>query len=146
MAVQARTKLGKPTGRPSDYKDEYCQMMIDHCSQGLSFESFAGLIGIGKTTLYRWAEENETFRDAKDIAQQKCRLWWEKAGNQGLFMGGKDNPFNASVWVYSMKCRFRDTWTEKKEVELTGAIKSITPEEAQAELDFLKKQLKEEIE
>lgn len=100
-------------GRPSLYKPEYCQMLIDHMSSGLSFESFAGLIGVCRATVYNF-EKNQEFLDAKRVAFEKNRLFWEKVGIEGMFMGGKENPFNATVWVFNMKNRFN--WKDKTEV------------------------------
>ena len=99
-------------GRPSVYKPEYCQMLIDHMASGLSFESFAGLIGVCRATVYNF-EKHPEFLDAKKIAFERNRLFWEKVGVEGMFMGGKDNPFNATVWVFNMKNRFN--WSDKKE-------------------------------
>ena len=33
-------KERNPVGRPTKYKPEYCEMLIEHMSEGLSFESF----------------------------------------------------------------------------------------------------------
>lgn len=148
MAVskdETKRPRSEPFGRPTLYKPEYCQMLIDHCSEGLSFEAFAGLIGVAGSTLYEWAKANPDFSEAKSQAMQKCRLWWEKAGTQGMFMGGKDNPFNATIWVYNMKCRFRNEWTERKEIELKAEVSESTPEERQKRLSKLKKMMAEEV-
>jgi len=100
-------------GRPTLYKPEYCQMLITHMSEGLSFESFAGLVSVSRQTIYDWEKANPEFLDAKKLAMEKNRLFWEKVGVQGMFMGGKDNPFNSTVWIFNMKNRFN--WSDKKE-------------------------------
>lgn len=102
-----------PVGRPSDYKPEYCEMVIEHMAQGLSFESFAGVVSTSKPTLYSWAEKNEEFLNAKRIGTEKCRVFWEKAGIKGLFLG-KEEKFNAAVWVFNMKNRFG--WRDVQEI------------------------------
>jgi predicted DNA-binding protein YlxM (UPF0122 family) len=48
------------------YKSEYCDMLRSHCKNGLSFESFAGIIGVSRQSLYDWAEKHEDFKDAKE--------------------------------------------------------------------------------
>ena len=67
-------------GRPTDYKEEYCEMLIAHMSKGFSFESFAGVIGAAKQTIYNWLEANPEFMDAKNAAFEKSRLFWEGVG------------------------------------------------------------------
>jgi len=107
-----------PGGRPTLYDPKFCQMLIDHMAGGLSFESFAGVIGTCRDTLYNWAKEYSEFFDAKKQGFAKNRLYWEKAGNAGMYMGGKENPFNATVWIFNMKNRFG--WADR--TEQTGTI------------------------
>jgi hypothetical protein len=105
-------------GRPSEFKPEYCSELIKHMEEGLSFESFAGVVGCCKQTLYTWCENHPEFLDSKKKAFEKNRLFWEKVGVQGMFMGGNENPFNATVWIFNMKNRFN--WRDKQEVENIG--------------------------
>lgn len=103
-------------GRPTLYKPEYCQMLIDHMREGYSYESFSAIIKVARSTIYEWETNYVEFSDAKKLAVDECRLTWEKYGHQGMFMGGKDNPFQASIWIFQMKNRFN--WTDKKEVAI----------------------------
>lgn len=68
----------KGPGAPSKYRPEYCQQLIDHMSEGLSFESFAGVVKVGTTSLERWVEDHEEFRGAKKDGMERCRVWWER--------------------------------------------------------------------
>lgn len=117
-------------------------MLIHHMDKGYSFESFGGLVSVSKETLYNWVEKHEAFLYAKRIATQKCRLFWEKSGIDGLYdqiISDGDTKtvlkLNSAVWIYNMKCRFPDTWMEKAEVKNTHAIDS-------KELDAAKEQIK----
>lgn len=94
--------------RPSKYKPEFCQMLIQHSSAGHSFESFAALVGVSRDTLYSWEEKIPEFSDTKKRAWALSLYFWEQEGLKGLW--GKGN-FNSSVWIFNMKCRFgwRDT-------------------------------------
>lgn len=106
-------------GRPTKYRGEYCQMLIDHMGkQGLSFESFAGVIGVTRDTLYQWERKYKAFSDAKRHGLDANLLFWEKAGTAG--MAGKLPGFNAACWNINMKNRH--DWREKKDVELSGAV------------------------
>tara|TARA_R110000787_G_C13060968_1_gene407761 strand:+ start:17 stop:400 length:384 start_codon:yes stop_codon:yes gene_type:complete len=106
-------KKANPVGRPTKYKPEYCQTLIDHMESGLSYECFAGVISVSKQTLYDWEKVNPEFIDAKKIGLGKAQLYWEKVGNAGMYMGGKDNPFNSTIWIFNMKNRFN--WRDKQE-------------------------------
>jgi len=116
-----------PAGRPSKYKLEYCDMLIQHMSEGLSFESFGGIVDVCKDTLYEWARNHKEFSYAKKTARSKCLLFWERLGKAGTVglkqLKNKDGSvtdlkgFNAAMWIYNMKCRFREEWHDSLSIE-----------------------------
>lgn len=75
-----------PPGRPTKYDAAFCEQLLHHMAGGLSFESFAGVIGVSKKTLYNWLDtkENVDFLHAKERGTELCRLWWERLGIQGV--------------------------------------------------------------
>ena len=87
-------------GRPTDYRPEYCQQLINYCAMGRSYEAFAGFIGVAKQTLYTWEKKHPEFLDAKRIARSAAQAtlegWAEK-----LVKG--DYKGNASVLIFMMK-------------------------------------------
>ena len=113
-------------GRPTDYREEYCEMVIEHMSKGYSFESFAGAIGTHKQVLYSWAEKFPEFNDSKKIAFEKCRVWWESQGMDGLW-SSKEGSFNSSNWIFQMKNRFKEEWRDKQEHDHSSADGSMQP-------------------
>ena len=107
-------------GQPTKYRPKYCEMLIEHMKTGLSFESFAGVISVCKDTIYEWAKPTvqPAFSEAKRKAVALNLLWWEEAGIKGMFMGGKDNPFQASIYIFQMKNRHK--WTDRQDVTTDG--------------------------
>jgi hypothetical protein len=87
-------------------------------SAGLSFESFAGVIGVGKVTLYSWLDRHPSFLNAKNIGLERGRLFWEKIGRaaaSGQRISGFDpKHFNTAVWIFTMKNRFG--WRDRTEL------------------------------
>lgn len=69
---------GGDMARPSDYKEEYCEMLIDHMTQGLSFDTFAGVVSVTTKTLYNWLDAHPEFLHAKEIGHPKRNLFVEK--------------------------------------------------------------------
>lgn len=91
-------------------------------SKGYSFESFAAIIDVNKDSLNEWAHKHKEFSVAKKRAIDKCRYWWEQMGIAGIWesMGqrtGKNNKdpkkLNTAMWIYNMKCRFREEWRDE---------------------------------
>lgn len=123
-------------GRPSKYKDEYCQQLIDFLSEGYSLEAFCGKIGISKDTLYNWFDKHSAFSYAKSIAVSKSLEWWEKQGITGLwditehYSKGElthiTKKLNSTVWIFSMKNRHG--WRDAVNIETDKALKFILPE------------------
>ena len=104
------------SGRPNEFKDEYCQMVIDHMAEGLSFESFAAVVKCCKQTLYNWAKDFPQFLDAKNKGFEESRLFWEKMG----INIAKSGEGNSTAFIFNMKNRFREDWNDKQEIEHSG--------------------------
>lgn len=104
----------RPVGRPTKYKKEYCQKLVEHMRTGLSYEAFAGALGVAKETIYAWERKHAEFMDAKKRGFAECQLFWEKMALEGMWYDAK-RPFNTGVWIFNMKNRFK--WTDKVEVE-----------------------------
>jgi hypothetical protein len=110
--------------RPSDYTEAYCTQLITHMEEGLSFESFAGAIGVCKQTLYNWIEQYPEFLDAKKAGFEKSRLTWERIGLK-IAKNGEGNP---TAFIFNMKNRFKDEWKDKVETGFTdGEGKDVSP-------------------
>lgn len=79
-------------------------------SEGLSFSAFAGRLNVVRQTLYDWLKRHPEFQEARDIAWEKCRLFWEQKGIDGLYVHKEGPNLNTALWIYNMKCRFREEW------------------------------------
>lgn len=101
-------KLEKPEGyvfgRPTKYRKEYCQKLIDHMAEGLSFDCFGGDIPVVDSTLYYWLDKHPDFSEAYKIGKKRQREFWEKLGRAGA--AGKIDNFNSAAWIFNMKNRF----------------------------------------
>lgn len=106
-------------GRPTLYDPKFCEMLVEHMSKGFSYESFAGVVSVSLDTLYNWEHLNPDFSEAKKIAVNKCRIFWEQTGIHGAW-GGK--AFQPAVWIFQMKNKFK--WTDRVEIE-SDSLKAI---------------------
>lgn len=105
-------------GRPTDYNIRFCDELVTHMEQGLSYESFAGSIGTCKQTLYNWEKAHKEFLDSKEIGFEKSRLFWERAGIKLATEG----IGNATAFVFNMKNKFRADWNDKTEIDNNHTI------------------------
>ena len=109
-----------PAGRPSSYKPEYCEQVIELGSKGMSPVQIAVELGVPRTTMLSWADVHEEFSTALTRAKEHEQAWWERQGMVGM-VGDK---FNAAVWKTSMQARFREDYTETRRItgEDGGAV------------------------
>ena len=106
-------------GRPTKYKKEMCEVVIELMREGASQEEVIGSLDISKDTYYRWKEEHEEFSDAIKRGVRLSQTWWERQGRISL----KDREFNYTGWYMNMKNRFK--WADKQEVKNEGNITNV---------------------
>ena len=140
--------------RPTKYKAQYCQMLIEHMKAGNSYESFGAIVHCTEETLNLWTTKHPEFKMAKDLGKHYEMLFWEdllKKGAKGdlppirrkVTIIGKDGKlkqqtiidepgrFNATAVVFALKCKFTKLWRDKQEIEITSkdGIDNLTDEE-----------------
>jgi len=106
----------KPFGRPTSYKPEYCQMIIDTMGQGFSKIAFAGKIGVASSTIYEWEKNQPDFSNAVKLAEDANAQFWENMGIMGAM--GAIEGFNATAWIFNMKNRHK--WRDKQPEEVSN--------------------------
>ena len=86
--------------------------------EGYSVTALAGHIGVARSTVFKWAEENEEFSDALKSGQASAALWWEKTLRQVAQTGDG----NASAAIFGVKNRSSEEWKDKQEVQHVGEV------------------------
>ena len=124
------TESGKKIGRPlktlKDLPKDWKEKVIEIGEQGGSGVEMMDYLNISDYLWYKWLKnegkdpELEIFSEVVNIAKRKCQVWWERAGREGCYMGGKHNPFNSIVWIFNMKNRFG--WADKIETSANLSI------------------------
>lgn len=110
-------------GAPTKYKEEYCNQLIEHMSQGFSYESFAGLISVDRDTLYQWEKDHCQFSDAKKQGRAKQLLTDERT-LQSIILGDlKDS--NITGLIFKMKNCHK--WRDKHEIDNISSDGSMKP-------------------
>lgn len=103
-------------GRPSPYREAFCEKVIEWGKYGKSRTWFAAELGVSRKTLLEWRSAYPDFRAALEIADAFSQQWWEDAGQSGMT---SEDPFNAAIWSRSMAARFPEEWREKKDLTVT---------------------------
>ena len=117
MASASKRKVG----RPSLYKPEFCETIIQVGEQGGWLSEMAEACDVHRYTFDVWAKEHPEFLEALTRAKQKAQAWFEAKGREGLTA----EKFNSALWAKQMSARHRDEYTERQQVEHSGGL-SIT--------------------
>jgi hypothetical protein len=85
--------MAHPGGRPSKYRKEYCQQILDYFdSTAVLFPTFEGyankVLDIGCRSLYDWASKHEEFSHSMEKCAEKQK--------ERLIDGGLGNKYNSS--------------------------------------------------
>lgn len=107
------------SGRPTKYKPEMCETIVELMREGASKTEVCAEIGISKETMKQWTtpESDYYVKEFSDSVKQGVELskaWWLKKGRIGI----DADKFNATPWVFNMKNRFG--WRDKTETDITS--------------------------
>ena len=113
-------------------------MLIDHMSQGYSYQSFAADIDVSFDTLYEWEKVHPEFSESKKVGWAKSLKHWESIGIDSSI--DKSNV-NTAMWIFTMKCKFRKQgWNEDASDEDKEKKPTLTLEDAIALSKLLPKE------
>jgi hypothetical protein len=65
-------------GRPSTYKPEYCEQVMNHMAKGFSLSAFAGSIKQSRETIYGWMGKHPEFSEAVSRGRAMRLVPWEE--------------------------------------------------------------------
>lgn len=116
MTKRKRPEDKLKAGRPSGYKPEYCDRVIEMGRLGYTKAMMARDLDVARMTLDNWAAANPEFLDAMTRARDLALAFMEEKGLAGLDMAG----FNSSLYSKLMSCMFPGDYSEHKKVEMTG--------------------------
>lgn len=129
-----------PAGRPTDYRPEYCEAVIEFGARGKSLAWMAAELDVVRDTIHEWMKVHPEFSDAMARARLKSQAWWEDFGQDNTMLPPGAGTFNAAAWGKSVSARFPDDWREK--VAIGGAddmppIKTVTDDQLLARIAAL---------
>ena len=110
-------------GRPSKYKPEFCDLVLPFMERGYSTTALAGHLGVARSTVYLWMEEQAAFSDAVKEGMAASAIWWEDR-LRAIAMGEEGNAASA---IFGLKNRASADWRDKSEVDNTSSDGSMTP-------------------
>lgn len=120
-------------GRPTDYREEFCEQIIAFGKQGFSLCEMASEFEVIPETLYEWAKKYPEFTVSFARARRESQTWWEKKGRDYLVEVPNGPRINSGLYSRSMAARFPDDWRESKNLDVKSSV-TITTGEHDADL------------
>ena len=85
-------------GRPTLYREEFCDQVEEHMSKGYSKESCAGLLGISKQCLYEWIQKHDdSYIENYDVLKNVYNMFELTNNNNNLSVCEKIRIVNVNV-------------------------------------------------
>jgi len=117
-----------PVGRPSLFREEYGDIIIEWMDKGFSLTAAASRLDVSRQTVYNWVDEHPEFAAKVKIAQSKRQFFLENR-----LLDAKEGPVVTSS-IFALKNAAPADWLEKTHTEVTG--KDGGPIESKQSLDI----------
>ncbi len=118
-----------PAGRPTSYRPEYCEAVVQAARDGKSLTAFAAEIEVGRQSITDWVAAHEEFSLAVNRAKAIAASWYETQARRLIEDGG--TGAQATLVVFGLKNMGSDDWRDKHEVEHSGGVNiTISPTDA----------------
>lgn len=105
MTDKKRPDDAPDLGRPTKYKDEFCQRVMEIGKEGGDVSEMAVACGVTKKTLYNYAQSKSIFLHHLLLAQEHAEAFHSKRVRKGLDKPGAE--FQAAANLKYMSQRFR---------------------------------------
>jgi transposase len=110
------TYTKNPPGRPTKYRPEYCEQVIQFMAEGKFLFQFGNMVGVIPETLTLWQHEHPEFATAVKAAKAVCLEWWVTQGRQMMSIPGSHQ--DSKMWLYIMNNLHG--WRDNARVEMAG--------------------------
>ena len=101
---------------------KFCDQLIEHMADGHTFDTFAVTAGVRLSTLKKWLERHQEFRQAKEIGELALQYWCEELVNSSA---KGDHKAPAASIIFALKNYRPDDFKDKYEKEQNTNITMI---------------------
>ena len=95
-------------GRPSSYRTEFCERVVELMAEGRSLDGCAALIGVNPDSLYTWQNRHPEFAEAVRAGRAAATTFWETRLID-IAQGGAGNA-QAIGWALRNRSRAAAGW------------------------------------
>lgn len=133
--------------RPSEYKPEYCHILLDCLSKGMLDCEIYDVLDICKNTFLKWRRENPEFEQAYQKGMPKCEAWWLRKMRE-KWEAGKDKGFKYCAMIMNSKFNYRENaqsagTTNNTQINVSGSMNLLDSKSIPELIDTIKDNFKD---
>jgi len=124
--MEEKRKPGRP--RVETYMNpEWASIIIESGREGKHITDFLIKLGISWETHYELIKRNKRYSETIKEYNKLCEQWWFDKAHRAM-SSDSSNKFNQRLWLQIVKNKFRDNWSDKKELDITTQGEKIKEE------------------
>lgn len=101
------------------------EIILDAGLNGHHITKFLMELGLSWDQHYTLIERNNEYSKTVKEYNKLCEQWWYEKAREAID-SGNSNRFNQRLWTVIMKNKFRDQWSDSKEIDITTQGDKIT--------------------
>lgn len=132
-------KENKEPGAPPKFREEFHEIALNLMKEGANHMEVVAAIGMKRSQFYEWIQEggkyyNPEFSDTIKRGEAYAQAWWERNGRKAIF---NSEGFNSTAYIFTMKNRFKQDYSDisKHEVTTTPLVITLDKSELNSEAD-----------
>lgn len=126
MSEEKKGKGGRPRADyslPKGWED----MVIESGREGKHITDFLLKLNLTYDQHYTLLKRRPDYYKVFQNYQRLCEQWWYNQAHEAVG-SGQSNKFNQRLWTIIMKNKFRDQWSDEKQIDIRSNGESIVPE------------------
>lgn len=96
-------------------------------------------LGLSWDQHYKLLDRNKEYHKTVKEYNKLCEQWWYEKAREAI-ESGNSNRFNQRLWTVIMKNKFRDQWSDSKEIDITTGGDKLNQENL-IQVEIIKKNL-----
>lgn len=98
---------------------EWYNIIVDAGREGKHITQFLISLGISWESHYELLKRNKKYSEAFKEYNKLCEDWWYNKAHESI-LNNESNKFNQRLWTIIMKNKFKDSWSDEKQVDITS--------------------------
>lgn len=113
--------------------ENWKEIILQSGREGKHLSDFVLKLGYSYESHYQLIKRNREYSDTIKEYNVLCEQWWYEQARTAVERG-ESNKFNQRLWTVVMKNKFRDNWSDDKNIDITTQGEKIGDNSIQVEI------------